>query len=106
MTEGNRNCLVQAQKIFLKLRLKLWNFIFRFQKVLFHLRITGRPEKKTKKKQRQRDNVFAIYPQMDGKGTATCGQFKADDSPAGYMMLPCSVQLRKLQKLEVSLCSY
>ncbi|CAN6846743.1 unnamed protein product, partial [Brassica oleracea] len=49
--------------------------------------------KKNKKKQRQRDNVFAIYPQMDGKGTATCGQFKADDSPAGYMMLPCSVQL-------------
>ncbi|WZZ50400.1 hypothetical protein YC2023_050507 [Brassica napus] len=38
-------------------------------------------------------------PQIDGKGTLTGGQFKADDSPAGYMLLPCSVQLGKLEKL-------
>ncbi|KAF2610430.1 hypothetical protein F2Q70_00013628 [Brassica cretica] len=30
---------------------------------------------------------------MDGKETETGGQFKADDSPAGYMLLSCSVQL-------------
>ncbi|CAN7043007.1 unnamed protein product [Brassica rapa subsp. trilocularis] len=47
----------------------------------------------------QGDNVFAIYPPMDGKGTTTGGQFKADDSPVGYMLLPCSLQLGKLEKL-------
>ncbi|KAF3530179.1 hypothetical protein DY000_02040002 [Brassica cretica] len=55
--------------------------------------------KENQKKQRQGDNVFAIYPQIDGKATATVGQFKADDSPAGSLMLPCSVQLAKLGKL-------
>ncbi|CAN7072976.1 unnamed protein product, partial [Brassica oleracea var. botrytis] len=55
--------------------------------------------KENQKKQRQGDNVFAIYPQIDGKATATVGQFKADDSPAGSLMLPCSVQLGKLGKL-------
>ncbi|KAH0939141.1 hypothetical protein HID58_006602 [Brassica napus] len=44
----------------------------------------------------QGNNMFAIYPHLDGKGTATGGQFKADDSPAGYMMLSCSVQLSPL----------
>ncbi|KAG2247618.1 hypothetical protein Bca4012_089235 [Brassica carinata] len=52
------------------------------------------------KKQRQGDNVFAIYPQIDGKATATVGQFKADDSPAGSLMLPCSVQLGSLAGLK------
>ncbi|KAF2562419.1 hypothetical protein F2Q70_00016969 [Brassica cretica] len=51
------------------------------------------------KKQRQGDNVFAVYPQIYGKAAATVGQFKADDSPAGSMLLPCSVQLGKLGKL-------
>nr|VDC90330.1 unnamed protein product [Brassica rapa] len=49
--------------------------------------------KENQKKQRQGDNVFSAYPQMDGKGTATGGQFKADDFPAGYMLLTSSVQL-------------
>ncbi|KAL0667466.1 hypothetical protein Bca4012_030170 [Brassica carinata] len=55
--------------------------------------------KESQKKQRQGDNMFVIYPQIDGKGTATGGQFKADDSPAGYLLLPCYVQLGKLEKL-------
>ncbi|WZZ47323.1 hypothetical protein YC2023_043582 [Brassica napus] len=46
--------------------------------------------KENQKEQRHDDNVFAIYPHMDGRGTATGGQFKDDDSPAGYMLLPCS----------------
>ncbi|KAH0894882.1 hypothetical protein HID58_057311, partial [Brassica napus] len=55
--------------------------------------------KENQKEQRHDDNVFAIYPHMDGRGTATGGQFKDDDSPAGYMLLPCSVQLGTLEKL-------
>ena len=55
--------------------------------------------KENQKKQRQGDNVFSAYPQMDGKGTATGGQFKADDFPAGYMLLTSSVQLGKLEIL-------
>ena len=55
--------------------------------------------KESQTKQRQGDNVFVIYPQIDGKGTATGGLFKADDSPAGHMLLPCYVQLGKLDKL-------
>ncbi|CAN7011367.1 unnamed protein product [Brassica oleracea var. botrytis] len=43
--------------------------------------------------------MFIIYPQIDGKGTATGGQLKADDSPAGYLLLPCYVQIGKLEKL-------
>ncbi|KAF3590283.1 hypothetical protein DY000_02022226 [Brassica cretica] len=42
------------------------------------VKITGRPETK-----RNNDNVFTIYPEIDGKGTANSGHFKADDSPAG-----------------------
>ncbi|KAF2578997.1 hypothetical protein F2Q68_00006657 [Brassica cretica] len=37
---------------------------------------------------------------MDGKETETGGQFKADDSPAGYMLLSCSVQLGSLAGLK------
>ena len=55
--------------------------------------------KENQNKQRQDDNVFAIYPQIDGKATTTVGPFKADDSPAGSMLLYCSVQLGKLGKL-------
>lgn len=55
--------------------------------------------KENQKKQRQCDNVFAIYPHIVGKATATVGLFKADDSSAGYMLLPYSVQLGKLGKL-------
>ncbi|KAF3540490.1 hypothetical protein F2Q69_00021817 [Brassica cretica] len=55
--------------------------------------------KEHQKKQRQGDNVFAVYPQIVGKATTTVGQFKADDYPAGSMLLPCSVQLGKLGKL-------
>ncbi|CAN6827113.1 unnamed protein product, partial [Brassica oleracea] len=55
--------------------------------------------KESQKKQRQGDNMFIIYPQIDGKGTATGGQLKADDSPAGYLLLPCYVQIGKLEKL-------
>ncbi|KAF3601997.1 hypothetical protein F2Q69_00035393 [Brassica cretica] len=56
--------------------------------------------KKNQNKQRQGDNVFAIYPQIDGKGTTTVGTFKADDSPAGSMLLYCSVQLEQGNNME------
>ncbi|CAN7072978.1 unnamed protein product [Brassica oleracea var. botrytis] len=54
--------------------------------------------KENQNKQRQDDNVFAIYPQIDGKATTTVGPFKADDSPAGSMLLYCSVQLENQNK--------
>ncbi|KAL0679948.1 hypothetical protein Bca4012_007929 [Brassica carinata] len=98
VTEGNRNRLFKADDSLAGYMLLSCSVQLDFKRSSFTLRsLAGLKE--NQKKQRHDDNVFAIYPQMDGKGTATGGHFKADDSPAGYMLLPCSVQLGTLEKL-------